>query len=115
MEGINKSFIDNFIEFQIINFSNINVMWNKFKSIIMKVMIIYVLIKQIKERYSYFWMNIQLRKISNSKQRVYFKVKRFKNIKDWKRYKFFKVKLQKEFRIVYGKYMEDIISIDYKE
>lgn len=84
MEGINKSFIDNFIEFQIINFSNINIMWNKFKSIITKVMIIYVLIKQIKERYSYFWMNIQLRKISNSKQRVYFKVKRFKNIKDWK-------------------------------
>lgn len=84
MEGINKSFIDNFIEFQIINFSNINVMWNKFKSIIMKVMIIYVLIKQIKERYSYFWMNIQLCKISNSKQLVYFKVKRFKNIKDWK-------------------------------
>lgn len=78
MEGINKSFIDNFIEFQIINFSNINVMWNKFKSIIMKVMIIYVLIKQIKERYSYFWMNIQLCKISNSKQCVYFKVKRFK-------------------------------------
>lgn len=59
-------------------------MWNKFKSIIMKVMIIYVLIKQIKERYSYFWMNIQLCKISNSKQFVYFKVKRFKNIKDWK-------------------------------
>lgn len=96
MEGINKSLTDNFTEFQTTNFSNINAMWNKFKSIIMKAMTTYVPTKQTKERYSHPWMNTQLRKISNSKQRAYTKAKRTKNTKDWKRYKFLKAKLQKE-------------------
>ncbi|CAG2252708.1 unnamed protein product [Mytilus edulis] len=76
MEGINKSLTDNFTEFQTTNFSDINAMWNKFKSIIMKAMTTYVPTKQTKERYSHPWMNTQLRKISNSKQRAYTKAKR---------------------------------------
>ncbi|CAC5399963.1 unnamed protein product [Mytilus coruscus] len=63
-------------------------------------------------RYSHPWMNTQLRKISNSKQRAYTKAKRTKHTKDWKRYKFLKAKLKKESRVAHGKYTEDIISTD---
>ncbi|CAC5361398.1 unnamed protein product [Mytilus coruscus] len=112
MEGIKKSLADNLTEFQNARSSDINTMWNDFKNIVKNVMTTYVPTKQTKERYSHPWMNTQLRKISNSKQRACTKAKRTKHTKDWKRYKFLKAKLKKESRVPHGKYTEDIISTD---
>ena len=56
------------------------------------------------------WINTQIKRLSNKKQRLYNKAKRTMNIEDLEVYKCFKKFVQKECRIAYSSYIADSLN-----
>ena len=88
----------------------IETLWHDFKSILCSSCLSCVSSRKRSQRFHQPWINTNIKRLSNKKQRLYNKVKRTKNVKDLETYKCFERFVQKECRVAYNCYIADSLN-----
>ncbi|CAG2244745.1 unnamed protein product [Mytilus edulis] len=93
----------------------VEAMWKAIKTILEQLIEKHVPTKQTMNRHTHPWINTQTRRAMRRKQRAHSKAKRSNNPSDWEKYKKLKANTQKETRKAHRKYIQDVVSNDFKE
>ena len=115
ISGIEEQLGNELDTFNRTEFSDVNSMWAYIKDTIQSTIKKHVPTRRTLAKHTHPWMNSDLRRLSNKKQRAYTKAKRSGATKDWRRYKSLKAELQRESRRAHSAYMEDIVSEDLQK
>ncbi|CAG2209667.1 unnamed protein product [Mytilus edulis] len=92
----------------------VEAMWKAIKTILEHLIEKHVPTKQTMNRHTHPWINTQTRAMRR-KQRAHSKAKRSNNQSDWEKYKRLKANTQKETRKAHRKYIQDVVSNDFRE
>ncbi|CAG2209252.1 unnamed protein product [Mytilus edulis] len=93
----------------------VEAMWKAIKTILEHLIEKHVPTKQTTNRHTHPWINTQTRRAMRRKQRAHSKAKRTNNPSDWEKYKRLKANTQKETRKAHRKYIQDVVSNDFRE
>ena len=115
ISGIEEQHGNELDTFNRTDFSDVNSMWAYIKDTIQSTIKKHVPTRRTLAKHTHPWMNSDLRRLSNKKQRAYTQAKRSGATKDWRRYKSLKAELQRESRRAHSAYMEDIVSEDLQK
>lgn len=115
ISGINNYLSEQLSNFKSTNYENINTMWRKVKEIILEAINQHVPTRQTLAKHTHPWMNSDLRRLTNKKQKAYTKAKQSGKPRDMRRYRAIKAELQRESRRTHNRYMEDIVSEDLQK
>ena len=115
ISGIEEQLGNELDTFNRTEFSDVNSMWAYIKDTIQSTIKKHVPTRRTLAKHTHPWMNSDLRRLSNKKQRAYTQAKRSGATKDWRRYKSLKAELQRESRRAHSAYMEDIVSEDLQK
>ena len=99
--------IDSFLNSSQINWQtmSINELWSQFKTCIQNAMIKNIPQKYITSRFGPPWITHALKKSIKKKQRLYNKAKQYSSIENWKAFKLFRRKLDRNIRKAYRNYV----------
>ncbi|CAG2211775.1 unnamed protein product [Mytilus edulis] len=112
---INQHLKEKYNIFKNTDFEDVNSLWTNIKGLILDAINQHVPTRNTLTKHSHPWMNSELRRLSNKKQRAYTLAKSSGKTRDKKKYKFLKAQLQKEARQAHSNYMEDIVSNDLEK
>ncbi|CAG2217784.1 unnamed protein product [Mytilus edulis] len=112
---INQHLKEKYNIFKNTDFEDVNSLWTNIKGLILDAINQHVPTRNTLTKHSHPWMNSELRRLSNKKQRAYTLAKSSGKTRDIKKYKFLKSQLQKEARQAHSNYMEDIVSDDLQK
>ena len=96
------------------NYSNVMTLWDELKSKINEVINSHVPTKMSSNRHSHPWMNSQIKRSIRRKQRAHKKAKRTRKKRDYDRYKKLQQEVKFHIREAHKKYLEDIVSDEFK-
>ncbi|CAG2233977.1 unnamed protein product [Mytilus edulis] len=108
---INQHLKEKYNIFKNTDFEDVNSLWTNIKGLILDAINQHVPTRNTLTKHSHPWMNSELRRLSNKKQRAYTLAKSSGKTRDIKKYKFLKSQLQKEARQAHSNYMEDIFEM----